>query len=366
MLIGIGGAGSKLSSTFDGGSNVVINISEAELNKAKAAQRILAVVHSGRGKREGAKKNPEIGKTAFISIKDQLEDMVRGNTVITSTGGGTGMGITWKVLESIAQKDDVPEEEKTTFILVLPYADREPSEYVDNTIQFISQPVSWAIDSGNTGNVFLVSNKEKFVNRMTEAEFNGLIARRFNAFFQIPAKCEEHASLEGHIDREDFSLYLSKPYFNYFVDFDYEHKKPLDEQLASNTNRLMLEPDTPLEAMFLLEVPNHADERMFYDVLDHFESRNVVPIYAVVRNPNLQVPHLTLSLLYARKPHDLVNDFIRISEKRTRDKIRKSIEQHGTFGPKKVNLEQEAMKEAMKAGKKEDEVISVLKRIGKL
>lgn len=366
MFIGIGGAGSKISSTFNNGTNVVVNISESELAKANARERILAVVHSERGQRQGAKKNPDIGKSAYTSISSQLGALIKGNIVVTSTGGGTGNGITWRVLEDIARSEGIPEEEKTTFILVLPFADKEPSEYVENTISFMVDPVSRAIDSGNTGNIFLVSNREKFVKRLTEQEYNAQIVSRFKEFLNVPEKCTRHDSLEGHIDGEDFQLYLSKPYFNYFTVLDYDAQTPLADQMTQNSNPMLLAPANPIEALFLLEVPKKEQTRFFYTILEYFESQHVVPIFAVVHNPALEKPRLTVSQLYSRKPSELVDDFVRISQTRTKSKIQKSIEQHVTLNSKPVDREREAIKAAAAVGKKESDVVSVLKRIGKL
>lgn len=66
MSIGIGGAGSKLASLLDGGRCTIVNVSETEMNKVEAANRILAVTHSTRGQFQGSGKNPNVGKTAFM------------------------------------------------------------------------------------------------------------------------------------------------------------------------------------------------------------------------------------------------------------------------------------------------------------
>ena len=122
----------------------------------------------------------------------------------------------------------------------------------------------------------------------------------------------------------------------------------------------------PIGSMFLLEVPNDMDHTIFYNILDHFASIKVAPMYSVVRNPNIDKPFVTVSQLYSRKPMDLVNDFNRISEESTKAKIEKSLEQYVQFETMEVNFKEEAKKVADEKGQNQDEILSVLKRLGKL
>ena len=89
-------------------------------------------------------------------------------------------------------------------------------------------------------------------------------------------------------------------------------------------------------------------------------------MYSVVRNPNIDKPFVTVSMLYSRKPMDLVNDFNHISEESTKAKIEKSLEQYVEFDRMEVNFKEEAKKVADEKGQNEDEILSVLKRLGKL
>jgi hypothetical protein len=73
-----------------------------------------------------------------------------------------------------------------------------------------------------------------------------------------------------------------------------------------------------------------------------------------------------VSMLYSRKPMDLVNDFNTISEESTKAKIDKSLEQYVHFETMEVSLKDEVQKVAEEKGQDEDEILSVLKRLGKL
>lgn len=86
MAIGIGGAGSKLALGLDP-SATIVNVSETELNKQDCPNKILAVVHNTRGQLRGSRKDPQLGRDAFLSIKRELMHLVRGNVVFSSTGG---------------------------------------------------------------------------------------------------------------------------------------------------------------------------------------------------------------------------------------------------------------------------------------
>ena len=192
-------------------------------------------------------------------------------------------------------------KDKTMLCLILPYLNRESYEYVENTIEFLGGPVSSAIDSGNTGNIVLFSNKLKFEGRIPEYSFNKMIADSLNSFLAIPVKGEMYKLLDGHIDFEDFDLYKSKPYFNHFTQFSWNPDLSFEEQLKGNFNSLLLTPERTIEAMFLIELPSAEKISKFYDILDYFSADNVTPMYGIVHNPELTVPQITVSLLYSRK-----------------------------------------------------------------
>ena len=365
MAIGIGGAGGKLASLMSPNS-VAVNVSETELQKTNAAQKVLAYAHTEKGQLKGSKKDPSIGKSAFNSIRAQILELIQGNMVISSSGGGTGNGITSQLLDVLATYDNIPDIRKTEFSIILPYAPREAQEFVVNTLEFLKGPLSNALDSTNTGNLFLFSNKMKFEQRISEEKYNQMIAESLKKFESIPIKGDQYDLLEGHIDLEDFRAYRAKSFFNYFCYFDYDPETYFGEQLQQNENPLLLTPDTPIEAMFLLEVPQDIDHTIFYNILDHFASIQVAPMYSVVRNPNIDKPFVTVSQLYSRKPMDLVNDFNRISEESTKAKIEKSLEQYVQFETMEVNFKEEAQKVADEKGQNQDEILSVLKRLGKL
>ena len=202
--------------------------------------------------------------------------------------------------------------------------------------------------------------------RISEEKYNQMIVESLKKFESIPIKGDQYDLLEGHIDLEDFMAYRSKSFFNYFCYFDYDPEVYFGEQLESNANPLLLKPDNPIEALFLLEVPPEMDHTIFYNILDHFASIKVAPMYSVVRNPNIDKPFVTVSQLYSRKPMDLVNDFNRISGESTKAKIEKSLEQYVQFETMEVNFKEEAQKVADEKGQNQDEILSVLKRLGKL
>ena len=365
MAIGIGGAGGKLAAQMNVNS-VAVNVSETELSKVNATHKVLAYAHTERGQMRGSKKDPSVGKSAFNSVRSQLLELVQGDMVITSTGGGTGNGITSQLLEVISSYDAVQEIRKTQLMVVLPYALREPHEFIVNTIEFLKGPLSNALDSTNTGNIFLFSNKLKFEQRISEDAYNQMIAESIKKFEAIPRKGETFELLDGHIDFEDFNSYRAKSFFNYFCYFDYDPNRYFGEQMEEHANPLLLRPDSPIEALFLLEIPADGDETMFYNILDHFASQKVMAHYGVVRNPNIQQPFVTVSLLYSRKPMELVEDFKRVSEETTKAKIDRSLEQYVKFEKMEVNMKQEAQHMAEESGQNKDEILNVLKRLGKL
>ena len=365
MVIGIGGAGGKLAAKMNP-SCVAVNVSEAELEKLNATHKILAFAHTEKGQLKGSKKDPEVGKAAFNSVRSQILDEVQGNLVVSSTGGGTGNGITSQLLNVIASFDKVPDIRKTRFLLVLPYANREAHEYVVNTLDFLKGPLSTAVDSTNTGNIHLVSNKLKFENRISEENYNQMVIDSLKTFEAIPSKGDNFELLDGHIDSEDFAAYTSKAFFNYFCYFDYDPDKDFGKQMDENSNPLLLKPETAIEALFLLEVPNDWDSTIFYNILDHFAEMKVAPIYSVVRNPHISKPFVTVSMLYSRKPMELVDDFNRVSEEQTQVKISKSLDQYVKFEKVAVTLDEKADEVAKESGQNKDEILNVLKRLGKL
>ena len=79
MNIGIGGAGGKLASLASSGECAVVNVSELELSKLEAKNKLLAVTHSARGQLRGSGKNPSIGREAFVSINEELKNLIKGN-----------------------------------------------------------------------------------------------------------------------------------------------------------------------------------------------------------------------------------------------------------------------------------------------
>ena len=175
MSIGLGGAGSKLASLLDGGKAIVVDVSDTDLEKIEADKKMRAVVHSSRAQMRGSRKDPIIGREAFQSVKDKLQDLVKGDIVLCSTGGGTGNGLCSVLLEMLSENAAVDLVDKTVFVFILPYADLEASDFIDNTITFLEGPVSSAIDAGNTGNIVLFTNKTKFEKRIPEKEYNELL-----------------------------------------------------------------------------------------------------------------------------------------------------------------------------------------------
>ena len=367
MNIGIGGAGGKLASLASNGECTIVNVSELELSKIEANNKILAVTHSARGQLRGSGKNPNIGREAFVSINEELKSLIKGNIVFAATGGGTGNGISSVLLEQIAMLEEpIILEERTMFAFILPYLNRESSEYVENTIEFLGGPVSALIDSGNTGNIVLFSNKLKFEGRIAEQNYNQMMVDSFNSFLSIPVKGEMYKLLDGHIDFEDFDLFKSKPYFNHFTQFTWDTEQPFEPQLKANFNSLLLHPERPIEVMFLAELPDEDITPKFYDILDYFANDEVAPVYGVVHNPELAKPQITVSMLYSRKPRELVEDFKSISDKYTRNRIKKSLEQHVVLQNHKLDKMNEARRLVEESGANSGDVLGFLKRIGKL
>lgn len=365
MTLGIGGAGGKLALRLDPDA-VVVNVSETEMRKLAAKHTLLAVVHAAQGQLRGSRKDPRIGREAFQSIHQELLHLCRGNLLFSSTGGGTGNGVSASLLEEIAKEQEVRLADRTTFVLVLPYAKLEPAEFTLNTTQFLQGPLSEAIDSGNTGNIILFANQVKFESRLSEEKFNEMLITSLQLFLSVPKKNDDLRLLDGHIDHEDFALYRGKPYFNHWTGFEYDPEKDFANQLKRHLNPLLLAPENPIEALFLVEVPEGGDPRIFYSILEYFAPLRVAPVYSVVENPKRKKPFVTVSMLYSRKPAELVEDFNKISQEHTRAKVQKSVEQYVTLQKLEVNMETEAKKVGKQRGTTESDILAVLRRLGKL
>ena len=372
-VIGIGGAGGKLAAKMDAEHAILVNVSETELEKvAGGGEHIVAPVQSTAGQFRGSRKDPIIGHDAYNTIRRRIQDIIGGSIVFSSTGGGTGNGITTGILEDIIARDDslessngIPINEKTMFALILPDYEQE-SNYVENSIDFMSNPVANAIDKGSTGNIMLFSNKMKFDDQIGEDAYNQMIVDSLNVFMAIPEKNTNFKLLELHIDHEDFTAYTAKPYFNHFCYFDYDAGKDFGSQLTANWNKLLLPPEEPIEAMFLLEVPSGVDHTIFYKILPYFEKKKVTPIYSVVENPSLQRPFITVSQLYSRKPLELIDEFNKVNQEVKDAKVFKSLEQHVVLQKLDVDMKNEAKRASKEKGLNAEEVLTALKRINKL
>ena len=365
--MGLGGAGSKLAGLIDDGKAIVIDVSDTDLEKVTAETKLRAVVHSSRAQMRGSRKDPQIGREAFQSVRDKLLEMIRGNTVFCATGGGTGNGLCSVLLEYLSETPTVDIVDKTMFVFILPYADREASDFVDNSISFLEGPVSSAIDGGNTGNIVLFSNQHKFEKRIPEKVYNKMVTDSLNKFLELPQKGEQFEQLDGNIDFEDFTMYKAKPYFNHFCQFKFASDVPFETQLKKNYNKLLLKPEGTIEALFLLELPNQELTKHFYSIIDFFVEENVSPIYSVLHNPGLKDPLITVSILYSRKPLELVETYNTISGKHKRHRVKKSLDQFVTLSKLEVDLTKEARKVFDDQGSSDGEdILNVLKRIGKL
>jgi len=362
-IIGIGGAGSKIGTKWDEQA-VAINVSDVELGKVTAGERISAVVRDSLGKLGGARMNPELGYAAYQSIRTQLSAMARGAFVFAATGGGTGCGITKGLLKDICERENPEIKDRTIFGLILPYARLEPEKFVSNTSEFLNDAVAPAIDSGSTGNIFMFSNKVKYEQRIAEDTYNGMIINSLKELFAIPDKNTDLKLLDEHIDQEDFAMYLAKPYFNHFTYFDYDPSADFGEQLKTNYNPLLLPPEQPIEAMFLLEVPRGGDPTIYYSIIEYFNAQGVKPIYSVVENPGITAAHITVALLYSRKPKELVDDFNKITEAHVQTKVSKTLAQYVPLEKLEVNMDDEAHK--VKPGDMKDDIIAMLKRLNKI
>ena len=202
MSVGLGGTGSKLAGLLSNGEATIIDVSDTDLERAATDAKFRAVVHSSRAQMRGSRKDPQIGREAFPSVRDKLLEMIRGSIVFTATGGGTGNGLCSELLEYLSEISSVDIVDKTMFVFVLPYADREASDFIDNTITFLEGPISSAIDGGNTGNLVLFSNQHKFEKQIPEKIYNKMIVTSLNQFLDIPRKGEQLEHLDGNIDHE--------------------------------------------------------------------------------------------------------------------------------------------------------------------
>ena len=365
MAIGIGGAGGKVAAKLDPNATLV-NVSETELNKVVGVgKRIVAPVHAANGQFRGSRKNPEIGRDAYFTIRRELHEIIRGNMLFCSTGGGTGNGITSGLLKDVSAMDDIPVPDKTFFNFVLPYGKLESAEFVKNTIDFMTGPLALAIDSGNTGNIVLFSNRMKFIEKIAEDRYNQMMIDSLNVLLAVPQKNDSLRLLDGHIDHEDFTLFISKPYLNHFNYFTYDPKESFSKQLEANSNPLLLPSEDAIEALFLLEIPQGGDSTIFYDILQYFDSIHVSPVYSVVENPAINEPFITVSRLYSRKPAELVSDYNRINEMHVQATVEKSLDQHVELQKLEVDMEDEAKKVGIHRGVEED-VLATLKRLRKL
>jgi hypothetical protein len=211
----------------------------------------------------------------------------------------------------------------------------------------------------------LFSNKLKFADKIGEDAYNQMIVDSLNVFMAIPQKNETMKLLELHIDQEDFAAYIAKPYFNHFCYFDYDRTKDLGVQIKANANSLLLPPEEAIEVMFLLEVPPGQDHTMFYDIMQYYSKLKSPPVYSVVENPALQRPFLTLSMLYSRKPIEVLEEY---NQKNVDNKdaiVQRSINQYVNLQKVAVDMDDEAKRAGAEKGIN-SEVLNSLRRIGKL
>lgn len=361
-IIGIGGAGSKIATVWDPTATIV-NVSEVEMGKLSSGEKILATLRDGKGLVRGSRMDPHLGYLAYSSVQPQLCNLAKGAFIFTATGGGSGSGITKGLLEDIARGESGDIKDRTLFGLVLPYARLEGEQFVSNTSAFLNESVAPAIDSGTTGNIFMFSNRDKYEKRISESDFNRQIIDSLREFFAIPEKNERFRLLDEHIDEEDFAYYLAKPYFNHFCCFDYDPEQDFGKQLSSHYNTLLLPPEQPIEALFLMEIPAGGDPTVFYNLMEYFNAQGVKPMYSVVENPGIGMPHVTVSLLYSRKPKELVDDFNKIAEEHVQTKVGKTLEQFVPLQRLEVNIDNEARKAKPEM---QDDIIGMLKRLNKI
>ena len=363
-IIGIGGAGSKIATKLSSDS-IIVNVSEVELGKVSShGNKIQAVLRGGAGMYKGCRMDPELGLEAYASVSRELESLIRGSLVIAATGGGTGNGITKGLMEYLVSRQEIiPIEQKTIFALILPYSRLESAEFVENTSMFLNDSVAPAIDSGNTGNIFMFSNRLKFENRIPEDRFNQMIVDSLKEFLSIPQKNAELKLVEGHVDQEDFDLFLSKPYFNHFTVFRYDPTQEFGRQLQDHGNQLLLPAEQPIEALFLMEIPAGGDQAAFYNLVEYFNRQGVKPLYSVAENSELTEPRVTVAQLYSRKPAELVHDFNTVADEHAQTKVKKTLNQFVQLEHLEVNMADEVRKVKTSG---QDEIVALLKRIHKI
>ena len=103
-VIGIGGAGGKIAAKMDSENAILVNVSQTELDKVVGGgERIVAPIQSIAGQFRGSRKEPQIGLEAYRTIRRRMLENIRGAIVFSSTGGGTGNGITKGILEDIVE-----------------------------------------------------------------------------------------------------------------------------------------------------------------------------------------------------------------------------------------------------------------------
>ena len=95
-----------------------------------------------------------------------------------------------------------------------------------------------------------------------------------------------------------------------------------------------------------------------------------LPLFAQVKNPVDIVAATDRSEAdrkkdSIRKPAELLHDFNQISHMYAKEKVKKSVEQHVELKATAVNLKAE-VKRAIKATGADEEILQVLKRLGKL
>ena len=312
-VIGIGGAGGKIAAKMDD-SAILVNVSRIELRRSRVGVSASSPCSIDPGSVSQSRKDRDWSRRHLRSPSSSGH-CCRG-MVFSSTGGGTGNGITTGILQGISNIDDelgnqgstIPVQDRTFFCLILPYDGMESAEYVNNSIDFMTGPLADVIDKGCTGNIVLFSNKTKFTEKIAEEQYNEMIVNSLKVFMSIPDKNENMKLLESHIDHEDFTAFIAKPFFNHFNYFDYDPSKSFGNQLKANSNPLLLEAEEPIEAMFLLEVPSGQDHTIFYDIVKYFVDCKIPPVYSVVENPDLTKPFYGISFVFS-ETHELLDDF---------------------------------------------------------
>ena len=233
-VIGIGGAGGKIAAKMDD-SAILVNVSRIELEKVEGGgERIIAPVQSTLGQfREVPQGSRDWSRRLFDDSPSSSGHCCRGHGFQFHRRWHWHHGITTGILQGISNIDDelgnqgdtIPVQDRTFFCLILPYDGMESAEYVNNSIDFMTGPLADVIDKGCTGNIVLFSNKTKFTEKIAEEQYNEMIVNSLKVFMSIPDKNENMKLLESHIDHEDFTAFIAKPFFNHFNYFDYDPSK---------------------------------------------------------------------------------------------------------------------------------------------